>query len=73
MRLSPLDPSVFSLQGAMPYARFLAGRYDKASPCAEKATRDNPTFLLAICITAARNALDRRLEPAQKAMALALE
>jgi hypothetical protein len=35
--------------------------------------RDNPTFLLAICISAASNALAGGLEPAQKAMALALE
>jgi TolB-like protein len=73
MRLSPLDPSMFSLHGAMAYAHFLAGRYDMASSCAEKATRDNPTFLLAMCISAASNALAGRLEPAQKAMARALE
>jgi TolB-like protein/Tfp pilus assembly protein PilF len=73
MRLSPLDPSMFSLHGAMAYAHFLAGRYDMASSYAEKATRDNPTFLLAICISAASNALARRLEPARRAMALALE
>ena len=35
--------------------------------------RDNPTFLLTICISAASNALAGRLEPAQKAMARALE
>jgi hypothetical protein len=47
--------------------------YDMASSCAEKATRDNPTFLLAMCTSAASNALAGRLEPAQKAMARALE
>jgi hypothetical protein len=35
--------------------------------------RDNPAFLLAICMSAASNALAGRLEPAQKAMARALE
>ena len=35
--------------------------------------RDNPTFLLTICISAASNALTGRLEPAQKAMTRALE
>lgn len=73
VRLSPLDPSMFGLHGAMAYAHFLAGRYDVASSCAEEATRDNPAFLLAICISAASNALAGRLEPAQKAMARALE
>ena len=61
MRLSPLDPNMFGMHGGMAYAHFLAGRYDMASSCAEKAMRDNPTFLLAICISAASNALAERL------------
>jgi TolB-like protein/tetratricopeptide (TPR) repeat protein len=73
MRLSPLDPSMFSMHGAMAYAHFLAGRYDMASSCAEKAMRDYPTFLLAICISAASNALAGRLEQAQETMSRALE
>ena len=73
MRLSPLDPSMYAMHGAMAYAHFLASRYDMASSCAEKVLRDNPTFLLTICISAASNALAGRLEPAQKAMARALE
>ncbi|MGY4500533.1 TolB-like protein [Bradyrhizobium sp. GM24.11] len=73
MRLSPLDPSMFGMHGGMAYAHFLLGRYDMAATCAEKSMRDNPTFLLAICISAASNALAGRLEHAQKAMSLALE
>jgi tetratricopeptide (TPR) repeat protein len=73
MRLSPLDPNMFGMHGGMAYAHFLAGRYDMASSSAETAMRDNPTFLLAICISAASNALAGRLEPAQRAMARALE
>jgi TolB-like protein len=73
MRLSPLDPSMSAMHGAMGYAHFLAGRYDMASSCAEKSMRDRPTFLLAICLSAASNALAGRLEPAQRAMARALE
>ena len=73
MRLSPLDPSMYGMQGAMAYAHFLANRYDVASSCAEKAMRDNPMFLLAICISAASNGHAGRFEPAQKAMARALE
>jgi tetratricopeptide (TPR) repeat protein len=73
MRLSPLDPSMFSMHGVMTYAHFLAGRYDIASSCAEKATRDGPNFPLTIFIFAASNALAGRPEPARKAMARALE
>jgi hypothetical protein len=73
MRLSPLDPSMYGMHGAMAYAHFLAGRYDTASSCAETAMRDNPTFLLTICMSAASNALAGRLQPAQKGIAQALE
>ena len=73
MRLSPLDPSMYGMHGAMAYAHFLARRYDMASSYAEKSMRDNPKFLLAICMSAASNALAGQLEPAQKAMARALE
>jgi len=73
MRLSPLDPSMFVMYGAMAYAHFLAGRYDIASSWAEKAMRESPIFLLGMCISAASHALAGRLEPAQKAMARALE
>jgi TolB-like protein/tetratricopeptide (TPR) repeat protein len=73
MRLSPLDPSLSSMYAATAYVHFLASHYDMASSCAEKAMRDNPTFLLAISVSAASNALVGRLEPAQRAMARAVE
>jgi TolB-like protein len=73
LRLSPLDPSMYGMQGAMAYAHFLANRYDMASSWAEKSMRDNPTFLLAVSVSAASNALAGRLEPAQKGIAQALE
>ena len=44
MRLSPLDPSMYTMKGAMAYAHFFASRYDMASSCAEKSLRDNPDF-----------------------------
>src|SRR5436309_12611923 len=40
MRLSPLDPNTFAMNGALGYAHFLAGRFGKASLSAEKAIRD---------------------------------
>jgi tetratricopeptide (TPR) repeat protein len=73
VRLSPLDPSTYGVYGAMAYAHFLASRYDLASSCAEKVIRDNPTFLLANCISAASNGLAERLEQAQRAIARTLE
>ena len=73
MRLSPLDPSMFGMHGAVAYAHFLAGRYDLASSCAESSLRFNPTFLLSLCISAASNALAGRLDTAQTAMSRAIE
>jgi tetratricopeptide (TPR) repeat protein len=74
MRLSPLDPSMYyTTQAADAYAHFLASRYDLAASCAENALRDNPAFLLSICISAASNALAGRLETAESAMLRALE
>jgi TolB-like protein len=73
MRLSPLDPSMYGMHGAIAYAHFLADRYDMASSYAERVMRDNPTFLLANCISAASHGLAGRLEPAQIDMARALK
>ncbi len=72
MRLSPFDP-LMHIHAAMAYAHFLSSRYDIASSYAGMAIRDNPTFLHSICKSAASNAFAGRLEPAQKAMAQALE
>lgn len=73
MRLSPLDPSMYAMHGAMAYAHFLAARYGPAASSAEKSMRDNPNFLLAICASAASNALAGRREQAQRDLARALE
>ncbi|WGR69300.1 MULTISPECIES: winged helix-turn-helix domain-containing protein [unclassified Bradyrhizobium] len=74
MRLSPLDPSMYyTTHSAMAYAHFLAGRHDIALSCAEKAMRDNPAFLLTICIYAASGVLAGRMEPARRAISRALE
>ena len=63
VRLSPLDPQTFATYGAMAYAHFLAGRYDMATACAEKAFLDNPTYMVGICVSAASHALAGRPEP----------
>jgi tetratricopeptide (TPR) repeat protein len=73
MRLSPVDPSLYGMLGAAAYAHFLAGRYDVASSYAEKAIRDNPRFLLAICSFVASSSLAGQLEQARRGLAQALE
>jgi len=68
MRLSPLDPSMFAIQGAVAFAHFLAGRYDEASSWAERASREQPEFIFPAVAAAASNALAGRLEEAHKAV-----
>jgi tetratricopeptide (TPR) repeat protein len=68
MRLSPLDPELFRMQAGMGFAHLLAGRFDDASSWAEKAFNDLPTFLPAVSIIAASNALAGRMEQARRAM-----
>ena len=69
MRLSPLDPILFRMQGAIASAHLFAGRYDEASSWAEKALRENPNLQQALRVAAASHALAGRLEEAQKAIA----
>jgi tetratricopeptide (TPR) repeat protein len=72
-RLSPLDPSMYSILAAAAYAHFLLHRYDVASSLAEQARRGNPKFVLGVYIAAASNALAGRIEVGQRAIAGALE
>jgi TolB-like protein/tetratricopeptide (TPR) repeat protein len=73
MRLSPLDPFMFSMMGVTAFAHFFAGRYDDASAWAEKAFWQRPNILATLRIAAASNAFAGRPEDAQKAVARALE
>ncbi|MFZ0066610.1 MAG: adenylate/guanylate cyclase domain-containing protein [Pseudolabrys sp.] len=73
LRLSPLDPLIFRVHGAIALAHFLAGRYDEASSWAEKALQNNSRFLPAMLFAAASDALAGRLVEAKKAMARASE
>jgi TolB-like protein len=72
-RLSPLDPNTFGMDGAMAYAHFLAGQFELASSCAQNSLRENPNFVLAICLSAASDVLVGRLEPAKLSMVRALK
>ena len=68
MRLSPLDPILFRMQGATASAHFFAGRYDAATSWVEKALRENPNLQQALRVAAASHALAGRLEKAREAI-----
>lgn len=72
-RLSPVDPSMYSIRAVAACAHFLLHRYDIASSLAEQARHGNPNFVLGVCISAASNAFDGRIESAQRAIAGALQ
>ncbi len=73
MRLSPLDPFIFSMQGVTAFAHFLAGRYLEAVTWAEKAFWERPNVLATLRIAAVCNAYAGRFEQARKAVTCALE
>jgi TolB-like protein/tetratricopeptide (TPR) repeat protein len=59
LRLSPLDPFLFSIQNGIAAAHFLAGRYDAAASWAENSLREQPIYppIQALRIAAASRAL----------------
>ncbi len=68
MRLSPLDPLLFGMLGAMAFAHFFAGRHEEACAWAEKAMHENPNFLPVTGIAAASNASAGRMPEARNAV-----
>jgi adenylate cyclase len=64
--LSPHDPQQFSIQGALAFAHFIAGRYGEALAAAQAAVRDRPSFLYTNCLAAASAALAGQVEEARK-------
>jgi tetratricopeptide (TPR) repeat protein len=68
MRLSPLDPEMYRMQGGTALAHLCAGRYDEAAAWAQRALRGLPSFLIVVCILAASRALAGRADEAQHAM-----
>ena len=73
LRLSPLDPSIFTPQTGMAYAHFLAGRNEEASSWAATAVRQDPHFLPGQRIMMACHAMSGRVEEARQACMLALQ
>jgi tetratricopeptide (TPR) repeat protein len=68
MRMSPLDPRIFSWHTSTAFAYFLMGRYDDAVLSAGRALQFEPNWLGALRITAASNALAGHLDEARQAM-----
>jgi len=69
MRLSPLDPETYRMQGGMAAAHLFAGRFDAASALADEAFRNLPSFLLAAGVAAASHTLAGRPEEGRRAVA----
>jgi tetratricopeptide (TPR) repeat protein len=68
MRSSPLDSEMYGMQAGTAPAHLVAGRFDEAVSWAEKALRELPSFLIAVCIIAAGHALAGRTDEAQRAI-----
>ena len=68
MRLSPLDPEMIRMQTGTALAHLLAGRFDAALTWAARASRELPSFLLAVGIIAAGHALAGRPDQARRAI-----
>jgi adenylate cyclase len=68
IRLSPLDPAMFSLAAALSLAHLVGGRYQESVGCARRALRDRPAYLSAHRLLAAGLALLGRSEEAKEAV-----
>ena len=69
IRLSPLDPLMFSMLQVTALAHFIAGHYVEALTWAERAFRHQSNSLATIRLMAASNAMSGRLAEAQRAIA----
>ena len=66
VRLSPLDPWIFSAQTGLAYAHFLAGRDEDGSSWAASAILQQPNYLSAQFILVACHAMSERVEEARE-------
>jgi tetratricopeptide (TPR) repeat protein len=73
MRLSPLDPLMFTMQTVTSLGHFFDGRYEEAGSWAEKAIREQPSFIIALRVGAASYALAGRSDDAHRAISRALQ
>jgi TolB-like protein/tetratricopeptide (TPR) repeat protein len=65
IRMSPLDPLLFGMYGAIAFAHYFAGRYDEASTWADKSVREQP-WGAGLVIAAASKAQTGRVEDARR-------
>jgi TolB-like protein/class 3 adenylate cyclase len=65
-RLSPVDPHMFTMNGAEALAHFVARRHDEAFASAESALRHNPFFSQATRVAVASAAILDRMDDAKK-------
>jgi TolB-like protein/class 3 adenylate cyclase len=66
LRLSPLDPRIAFAQSGLAFAYFFLGNYEEGLKCAADALRHHPSFVPALRIAMACNALSGNVEAAQK-------
>jgi adenylate cyclase len=66
LRLSPLDPMIFSAQNGLSYAYFFLGNYEQGLTCAEALLRHHPDHVGGLRVAMACNALSGNIEAAQK-------
>jgi tetratricopeptide (TPR) repeat protein len=69
MRLSPLDRELYWMQAGMGLAHFVAGRYAEGVTWAERAIRENPTYLPGYRTATVCLALSGRLDEARRTAA----
>jgi tetratricopeptide (TPR) repeat protein len=67
-RLSPHDPQDLSIQTAMAFAHFIAGRYSESLACARAAVRLRPNLQVVNCLAAASAAQAGQPAEARKAV-----
>jgi TolB-like protein/class 3 adenylate cyclase len=73
LRLSPVDPRIYSAQTGMAFANFFTGRYEDAASWATVATRQQPNFVSAHRVLTAALALSGRCDEARQACLHALQ
>jgi adenylate cyclase len=66
VRLSPLEPRIFLAQVGLAQAYFFLGNYEEGLKCAAAALRHHPSFVSALRVAMACNALSGNIEAAQK-------
>jgi TolB-like protein/class 3 adenylate cyclase/tetratricopeptide (TPR) repeat protein len=73
IRLSPLDPRIYTAYSGVAYGYFLAEQYDDASKWAEAALMENSKYLVAHLIAMACHALSGRLDAAKEVCSRAMQ